>query len=392
MARSLIVLSALAFVSLGLPDGLLGVAWPSMRIAFGRDLDALGVLLVATTSGYIAASFSSGRVLRHANLGAVLAVSCLLTAFALLGYAASHDWRLVIPLGLVLGAGGGGIDATLNTYAAIKTGPRTLNLLHACYGVGASLGPLIMTSVLSRGQPWQRGYAIVGVAQLALAASFTTTIRGWPMTSVAAAHSPSPATLRATLGRPATLVAALAFIAYAGVEASIGAWTYTLLTLDRGLSASWAGALVSTFWGGLTAGRLMTALAGGLLPTHRLLQLATASVLGGTLLLWLGSGPVLMLAGIALSGCACGPIFPTLVATTPLRLGAVHTPNAVGIQIAASGLGLSIVPALVGVIADAAGVGAIAPLFAGLAILLLVVYEVLDRTAPTDSASLHLTS
>ena len=384
MARSLILLSAFAFVSLGLPDGLLGVAWPSMRIAFGRDLDALGTLLVATTAGYIAASLSSGRMLRHANLGAILALSCLLTAFALVGYATSRDWRLVVALGFLLGAGGGGIDVALNTYAATNHGPRTLNLLHACYGVGASLGPLIMTSVLSRGQPWQRGYAVVGVAQLVLAASFASTIRRWPLTSAAPSHSSSHATLRATLGRPATLVAALAFIAYAGVEASIGAWTYTLLTLDRGLPASYAGALVSTFWGGLTAGRLMAALAGGLLPTHRLLQLATASVLGGTLLLWLGSVPAVMLAGVALAGSACGPIFPTLVATTPLRLGAAHTPNAVGIQIAASGLGLSVVPALVGVIADATGVGTIALLFVGLAILLLVVYDALERIAPVE--------
>ena len=382
MTRLLILLSAFAFVSLGLPDGLLGVAWPSMRIAFGRDLDALGVLLVTTTAGYIIASFSSGRVLRHVNLGAVLALSCLLTAFALVGYATSRDWRLVVALGLVLGAGGGGIDAALNTYAATNHGPRTLNLLHACYGLGASLGPIIMTAVLSRGRPWQRGYAIVGVAQLMLAAAFATTIRRWPTTSGAALHAGPHATLRATLARPATLVAALAFIVYAGVEASIGAWTYTLLTLDRGLSASSAGALVSTFWGGLTAGRLMAAMAGGLLPTHRLLQLATASVLGGTLLLWLGTAPVLTLAGVALAGGACGPIFPTLVATTPLRLDAAHTANAVGIQIAASGLGLSIVPALVGIIADATGVGTIAPLLVGLAILLLVVYDALDRVAP----------
>lgn len=382
MTRLLILLSAFAFVSLGLPDGLLGVAWPSMRIAFGRDLDALGVLLVTTTAGYIIASFSSGRVLRHVNLGAVLALSCLLTAFALVGYATSRDWRLVVALGFVLGAGGGGIDAALNTYAATNHGPRTLNLLHACYGLGASLGPIIMTAVLSRGRPWQRGYAIVGVAQLMLAAAFATTIRRWPTTSGAALHAGPHATLRATLARPATLVAALAFIVYAGVEASIGAWTYTLLTLDRGLSASYAGGLVSTFWGGLTAGRLMAAMAGGLLPTHRLLQLATASVLGGTLLLWLGTAPVLTLAGVALAGGACGPIFPTLVATTPLRLDAAHTANAVGIQIAASGLGLSIVPALVGIIADATGVGTIAPLLVGLAILLLVVYDALDRVAP----------
>ena len=128
----------------------------------------------------------------------------------------------------------------------------------------------------------------------------------------------------------------------------------------------------------------MAAWAGGLLTTHRLLQLATASVLGGTLLLWLGSVPVLMLAGVALAGTACGPIFPTLVATTPLRLGVAHTLNAVGIQIAASGLGLSVVPALVGVIADTTGVGNIALLFVALAYPLLVVYDALERIAPVE--------
>ena len=173
-------LAALAFVSLGLPDGLLGVAWPSMRVFFGVDLQALGGLLVATTAGYVASSFSSGRLLRQVNLGTVLAASCLLTASGLLGYAAASHWPVVLALGVVLGVGAGAIDAALNTYVATHHGARTLNWLHACFGIGAASGPLMMTAVLQRGSTWQRGYVIVGIAQIALATCFALTFRAWP--------------------------------------------------------------------------------------------------------------------------------------------------------------------------------------------------------------------
>jgi fucose permease len=385
VTRLLVVLSALAFISLGLPDGLLGVAWPSIRVSFARDLDALGALLAAGTVGYIAACFSSGRVLRHANLGAVLAVSCALTAIALLGFAVSPAWPPLIALALVLGAGGGGVDAALNTYAATNHGPRTLNLLHACYGIGATLGPVIMTAVLARQASWQTGYAIVGGAQLLLAAAFVATTRNWPTTSGAAPADRPHVTIGDTLAQPATLIAALTFVVYAGVEVSIGAWTYSLLTLGRGLTASQAGALVSLFWGALTGGRLLAAAAGGLVVPHRVLQGAVMAIVVGTILIWIGPSPGWTLAGVLIVGGACGPIFPTLVATTPQRLGADHTANAVGVQIAASGLGVAFVPGLVGVVADAYGIETMALFFVALALLLLLVYTWLERAAPLSS-------
>jgi fucose permease len=156
MTRVVPVLAALAFVSLGLPDGLLGVAWPSIRASFGLELDALGALLIAATIGYVASSFSSGHLLGRLNLGTVLAVSCGLTAAALLGYASAASWLAMLALGAVLGLGSGAIDAALNTYVATHHGPRMLNWLHACFGVGAASGPLIMTAVLESGSSWRR--------------------------------------------------------------------------------------------------------------------------------------------------------------------------------------------------------------------------------------------
>lgn len=294
MTRLLVLLSGLAFVSLGLPDGLLGVAWPSIRQSFGRDLDALGVLLVAATGGYVASSVASGRLLQRANLGAVLAASCAATSLALLGYAAAGAWTSLVVLAVLLGAGGGAIDAALNTYVATSHGPRTMNWLHAAYGAGAALGPLIMSGTLAAGFVWQRGYAVVGLAQLALAGAFAATARAWPQTARRGADAGGgrSASIGATLAVSGARLGILTFFVYAGVEASFGAWTYTLLTSGRAMPAVEAGAIVSGFWAGLTAGRLLAACSGGMVSSGRILTASLWGVLGGALLVWIDTGPL----------------------------------------------------------------------------------------------------
>jgi fucose permease len=381
-------LAALAFVSLGLPDGLLGVAWPSMRGFFGVELDALGGLLIATTAGYVVSSFSSGRLLRHANLGTVLAASCLLTASGLLGYAAVSSWPPVLALGIVLGLGAGAIDAALNTYVATHYNARMLNWLHACFGVGAASGPLIMTAVLQRQSPWQRGYVIVGVAQIALAACFAATFRSWPrqVPSAATAERGVSETMIGTLRVPGVWLGMAVFIAYAGVEASIGAWTYTLLSEGRGISTVHAGLLASLYWGGITGGRLLAAAAGGVVPVERMLSAALWSVAAGTALIWFNAGAAVTAAGLLLAGLACGPVFPSLIATTPRRVGGAHSANAVGFQIAASAVGISVIPGLVGIAAGKFGVEAIARVIVVMAALLLLMYRALDQAAPAPVA------
>jgi fucose permease len=377
-------LAALAFISLGLPDGLLGVAWPSMRAFFGVELQALGALLVATTAGYVVSSFSSGRLLRRLNLGTVLAASCLLTASGLLGYAAASHWPVVLALGVVLGVGAGAIDAALNTYVATHYGARMLNWLHACFGVGAASGSLVMTAVLQRGSSWQRGYVIVGVAQIALATCFVVTFRSWPRSDglAPATDRHDSASMIATLNVPAAWLGMAVFIAYAGVEASIGAWTYTLLTEARHMATVEAGLLASLFWGGITAGRLLAAMAGGMVEVRVMLRIALWSVALGVALIWADAGVVVTGAGLLIAGIACGPIFPSLIATTPGRVGSSHSANAVGFEIAASAVGISVVPALVGVAAATFGLATIARLFVVLAVLLLLAYRVLERLPP----------
>jgi fucose permease len=384
MKRLLPPLAGLAFISLGLPDGLLGVAWPSIRGSFGLELDALGGLLIVTTIGYVTSSFSSGRLLRYMNLGTVLAASCALTGAALLGYANAARWLMMLGLGIVLGLGAGAIDAALNTFAALHLGPRALNWLHACYGAGAATGPMIMTAVMHAGRPWQRGYVIVGIAQLALAAAFTITAGWWPQTGGAvhdADDAPS-AVMRATLGLPAAWLGIATFFIYTGLEGSMGAWTYTLLTEGRGVPPGPAGFVASLFWASLTAGRVLAGTAGGMLPVPTVLRIALSGVALGTVFVWLDAGLWLTAIGVAFAGCACGPVFPLLVATTPARLGTGHAANAVGFQIAAGAVGLSVLPGAVGLAATWWGIEAIARVCLLISMVLAVLGESSMRIAP----------
>jgi fucose permease len=387
----LLGIAFLGFVSLGLPDGLLGVGWPSIRATFNQPLDALGALLMTFTPGYLLSSFGSGRILAQISVGALLALSCLATAASLLGSALAPSWWAMVALGGVLGLGAGAIDAGLNTYIATHHGARTLNWLHAFFGVGATLGPLVMTGVLNDGLSWRWGYALVGIAQLLLALCFGLT-RGW-WAAPASGHGasalaePGPASSRSTLRLPLAWLGIALFFFYAGVEVAVGQWTFSLFTEARGLPAATAGLWVSVYWGSLTAGRFLFGYLVGVAPRAALLRACLVAVAVGAALIWLRISPTLGFLGLALAGLSLAPIFPSLIATTPARLGAAHTANAVGFQIAAAALGAALVPAAIGVLAGRLGLEVLGPSLVILAGLLLGLYEILSARSPSPCAA-----
>jgi fucose permease len=373
--------ASLAFVALGLPDGLLGVAWPSMRASFGLPLDALGSLLASFTCGYVGSSFTGGRLLARLGLGLLLVLSCLATGLSLLGYATTSSWHIVLVLAFVAGLGAGGIDTGINTYAAAHHGSRMLNWLHACYGIGAAGGPAIMTAVLDAQSPWQRGYAQVGVAQVALAATFAITLRARRAIRVSDARSAGAASpsIRSTLRLPVMRWSILLFFTYTGLELAVGAWTFTLLTEGRGISMITAGFSVSLFWAALTGGRVLGAALAGIVPVGVLIRGSLLMLAAG--LAWLSAGFSfgLDLAGVLLAGAGAGPVFPTLIATTPARVGKAHAGNAVGCQIAAAAIGQSLVPLLLGVIGDRFGLEALGAGLVAVGIAVVVIHSAATR-------------
>jgi fucose permease len=389
----LIGLAYVGFISLGLPDGLLGVAWPSMRTFFNLPLDALGALLVLFTSGYLLSSFSSGQLLARLNVGVLLALSCLATATSLLGYALAPRWWILVALGVLSGLGAGAIDAGLNTYVAMHHSARTVNWLHACYGVGATSGPVLMTRVLMADLAWQWGYGLVGLGQLVLAGCFSLTRTWWPSPGATQDASAAPlvrlATSMSTLRLPVVWLSLAVFFIYTGLEAAAGMWAYSLFTEARAVPMHTAGLWVSIYWGVFTVGRLIAGIVASFVPASRLLRVCIIGIAGGAALLWLNYSSTLSFLGLALMGLACAPVFPSLIATTPERLGESHTANGMGFQIAAAVLGQSLLPSLVGVLARHHGLEIIGPGLLTAALLLLVLYGALTATSPQHAPERH---
>ena len=386
----LALLAFLAFVSLGLPDGLLGVSWPSMSEDFVVPLDALGLLVTFQTAGYLLSSFLSGRILRVLSIGSLLALSALAAALALLGFALVRSFPPLLALGVLAGLAGGAIDAGLNAYGAKHFSARVLNWLHASFGVGTTLGPLIVTAVLASGAVWRWSYVIVGSGQLLLALTFYLTRRNW--LEVAAPGDvqgapEKPARTRDTLRRPAVWLGMLTFFVYAGVEFVTAQWSYSLLTLQRDVPVTTAGLLVSLYWGSLMVGRILfgvVAVRVALLPTLRLCVLGSVA---GALLFWLEPTPLLSYLGLMAIGFSLAPIFASLISLTPARVGRDHANNAIGFQIASSGLGGASLTGVVGLLAASLGLQVIGAAIVVFAVLLFVLYEALVASATRVVAS-----
>ncbi|HST22358.1 MAG TPA: MFS transporter [Blastocatellia bacterium] len=375
----LVGLSYLSFVNLGLPDGLNGVAWPSIRAYFDLPLDALGALLVMFTLGYLASSMTSGWLLARMSVGTLLALSCLATSISLIGYTFVPMWWMMVALGAIAGLGAGAIDAGLNTFAATEFSARMVNWLHACNGIGAATGPVIMTSVLAAGRPWQRGYQVVGLWQLLLAICFILTRKWWPKQNATEQTSPSAnpraASSLSTLRLPVVWLSVAVFFVYTGVEAAAGTWAYTLFTESRAVSMTTAGMWVSIYWGSLTVGRLLSGIIVAFVPVRLLLRYSIITIAIGAALLWLNITSLLSFLGLSLMGLASAPVFPSLIAATPVRIGEAHTGNAIGFQISAAVLGQSLLPGLVGVLANRVGLEIVGPVLLTASLLLLALYE-----------------
>ena len=380
MARGtlLALLAFLAFISLGLPDGLLGVSWPSMRLAFGVPLDALGTLVAVQTLGYLTSSSLSGRLLRVLPIGSVLALSTLAAALALLGFSTTSLWPLLLACGFLAGLAGGAVDAGLNAYGARHFSARVLNWLHAFFGVGTTLGPLIVTAVLTSGAAWRWSYVIVGTAQLLLAATFFATRRRWADVAIGEAAPPQVAArTRDTLRRPIVWLAMATFFVYSGAEFVTAQWSFTLLTLHRGESVATGGLLVSLYWGSLMVGRVLFGIVADRVPLVRTISICIAVSVLGAVLFWLEPTRALSFLGLMLIGAAFAPVFASLIILTPRWVGQAHADNAIGFQIAAAGLGGATLTASVGFVADAVGLQAIGVAVVVLTVGLLGLYRVL---------------
>jgi fucose permease len=353
----LIILAFIAFIALGMPDGLMGVAWPSIRATFSLPLDALGWLLFAAVSGYLTSSFSTGPLIARLGVGKILAISCAVTGAGLVGYTLVPSWWMLVLLGVFAGLGAGAIDSGLNAYAAAHFSEGLMQWLHASYGVGITLGPIIMTSALAAFQSWRLGYDVVGSFQIALSICFVLTLPIWGRgRSSGDSDAPKRLTdyktpMRDTIRHPAAWVSMLLFFLYTGAEVVLGTWTYTLFTESRGINPELAGLATGSYWGTFTGGRIVAGLFAKRVGVNRLVQLSLIAALLGALLLWWNPASITNLIAVSWCGFAIAPIFPALMSGTSDRVGIHFAANTIGMQMAAGSLGVAIIPSLVGILA-----------------------------------------
>lgn len=358
----------------------LGVAWPSMAGDLRRPLADLSVLIIAHVAGYLAVALATGEMARRIGFGALLALASGLGVVSLGVVAAVPGWGWIIVSMVLLGVSGGAIDAGLNAYVAVAHRSNAMGLLHAGFGVGAVLGPLLVTASLAAGLPWDAAFfataALQAIVTVALLTARHELDRDRPPTAGPRAR-PS--------GRRSTLVMSLiVFALYAGVEVGAGAWAYSLFTEGRGLGAAAAGVIVSCYWGALTVSRVVLGVVGD--KGHPRAVLIGSAVLGamGLAMVWWDpaawAGPV----GLIVTGLALGPYFPMQMLLTPVRFGTEFVPWMSGYQLAAASLGAALVPGGIGLVVGAAGLESVAVILGLAAVALVVATLLLDRPIPTE--------
>ena len=384
--RFALVLAFACFGVQGVANGMLGVAWPSIRQGFELPLDMLASLLATSTIGYVTGSISAGTVMRKIGIGRSLMAGNIVAALGLFGYAIAPGWATFVLFGILVGWSSGIIGASLNIYIAATKTVRTMNWMHATYGIGATIGPLVMTAAITSQSGWRTGYLIAAGIHMTLAMLFLLALaemnyRGATLTNLAESgkHTRKHSPLNA-LRMPAVLLGILLFLLYTGVETTTGQWSYSLFTEGRSMPAYLAGLSTSIYWAMLTCGRIIFGATASRIGTARLLR---GSMIGTIIsaAFFLNQTTAGGIVSVALMGLSLSAIFPTLMSDTPNRVGQNNSATAIGLQTGAASMGLTILPGMAGILAARLGLEVLGPFLVGAAVLMFFTNEVSQTLA-----------
>lgn len=380
----LLAIIYIAFISLGLPDSLLGAAWPTMRVELGAALPMAGAVSMVCSAGTIVSSLCSARVVRRFGTGRVAAFSTAMTAVALLGYALAPSAALLFAAAIPLGLGAGSIDAALNNYVSLHYEAKHMSWLHCFWGLGASIGPVILAVCIGRGAGWRGGYLVVVSIQGALALVLCLTQRLWR------AHGESAVEDRAarqrmltnaqTLRLPGMRAVLVTFFSYSAAESSMILWIASYAR-HLGATAEQASLASGLFFLGITLGRGLNGFLAIRFSSKQLIRAGTAVMLAGIAVMFLPLGYAGCLAAAGLIGLGCAPVYPCTIHETPRRFGEEASQAATGLQMACAYTGSTLMPPLMGVLSGALGLGVMPWWVLGLTLLMLASGELVNRRA-----------
>lgn len=351
----LLIIIYLSFISLGLPDSLLGSAWPSMYLRMGVPVSYAGIVSMIIAGGTIIASFFSEKIIRRLGTGKVTVISVSMTAVALFGFSLSHNFFELCIWAIPLGLGAGSVDAALNNYVALHYKAKHMSWLHCFWGIGATTGPVIMSFFLQYGGRWNRGYLTIGIIQFCLVAVLFFSLPLWKKVGEESAQvgekQKSSLKLNELLKLPGAKPALVSFFSYCSLEATAGLWGSSYLVIAKGITAETAAKWISLFYFGITFGRFLSGFITMKLNQRQMIRLGQAILAGGVILLFLPFGNFVLLAGFFLIGLGCAPIYPSLLHETPVNFGSEHSQAIMGIQMACAYVGSTFMPPLFGLLA-----------------------------------------
>ncbi len=359
MTNLLLAVIYLSFISLGLPDALLGSAWPSIYPQFGVPVSYAGLLSIIISLGTIVSSLQSDRLTRRLGTGKVTAISVAITAAALFGFSVSRSFWILCLWAIPYGLGAGSVDASLNNYVALHYKSRHMSWLHCMWGVGASAGPYIMGFVLERGMEWNNGYRIISVVQAVLTAVLLFSLPLWKKGGEMGGDR-QPAGRALSLGEifriPGALQIIACFFCYCALEQTTGLWASSYMTLYRGISAETAASFTGMFYIGITAGRALSGFITMRFSDTQMIRMGQAVIGAGVLTMLLPFGKSPLLIGLVLIGLGCAPIYPCIIHSTPSLFGADRSQAIIGVQMASAYVGSCLMPPLFGLLARAVSV------------------------------------
>ena len=389
MVHLLLIIIYLSFISLGLPDALLGSAWPAMYREFQVPVSYAGAISMIIAIGTVISSLQSDRLTRKFGTGKVTAASVAMTAVALLGFSTSHSFPALCLWAIPYGLGAGSVDASLNNYVALHYASRHMSWLHCMWGVGASIGPYIMGYALTANLGWNSGYRLIGILQILLTVILIGSLPLWKKRSYASlpemnsteekAADAGPLCLSQIIRIPGAKEVMLMFFCYCALEQTAGLWASSYLVLHHGLSAETAAWFASLFFIGITTGRGISGFLTYKMDDESMIRLGLGIILLGILVLLLPMGEATALLGLILVGMGCAPVYPCVIHSTPEHFGADKSQAIIGVQMASAYVGILLMPPLFGLIANHISVSLFPFYLLAILVLMTVMHEKLLR-------------
>ena len=384
VSTALLVMIYLSFISLGLPDSMLGSAWPAMNVSLNAPLWGAGLVQMLISFCTIISSLNSAKLIRRFGTGKLTAISVATTALALLGFSLAKNYAFLLLMAVPLGLGAGAVDAGLNNYVALHCEAKHMSWLHCFWGIGTIIGPMILSAVLRIGGSWATGYRAVGLIQCAVSALLFATLGMWKHGNIQQEeHGAKALSVWEVLSLPGAKAGMVTFLCYCAVESTLGLWGATYISQVRGVDEATAASFGAMFYIGITVGRAISGFMAMKLLPKQMVRVGQALLALGCIFMMIPAGSTLSGIGLVVCGLGCAPIYPNIIQDTPVNYGAENSQAAIGVQMAFAYVGSTFLPSIFGALAGVGGYGLL-PYFAiSICVLMTVLFGIQKKIVET---------